>query len=110
MPEYSFGANALDVFNGKKLSYTYENDWAFTNRFDGSTRITEVEGRGTLHEQIEIRWVSADKYYIAWIDEEMGPITQLVDLAAKTLLVSLSMEGKIEVWKGTITAFGSADA
>jgi hypothetical protein len=37
------------------LSYTYENNgWAFTNYFDGSIRITEMESRGTLREVVTI--------------------------------------------------------
>lgn len=110
MAENQFGEDALGVFNRKTFSYVYENDWAFTNVFDGATRISEVEGRGTLREQVEIRAVAPETYFIAWIDEEMGPITQLVDLAAKTLLASVPIEGKLEVWKGRITAFEGADA
>lgn len=110
MAEEQFGSDALYTFNGKTISYVYENDWAFTNVFDGSTRITKVEGRGTLREHIEIRAVAPNTYFIAWVDEEMGPITQLVDLTAQTLLASVPVDGKVEVWKATITAFGDADA
>lgn len=110
MAEEQFGSDAVDAFNGKTISYVYENEWAFTNVFDSATRITKVEGRGTLHEQVEIRIVAPDTYFIAWIDEEMGAITQLVDLAARTLLASVPVDGKLEVWKGTITAFGDAKA
>lgn len=110
MSPNSFGADALAVFDGMTLSYVYENDWAFTNVFEGATRITEVEGRGTLREHVEIRRVAADSYFIAWVDDEMGPITQLVDLAAKTLLVSVLMDGKTEIWRGTITAYEGRSA
>ena len=110
MAENKFGSDALNVFDGKSFSYVYENDWAFTNVFEGATRISVVEGRGTLREHVEIRRVGPDAYFIAWIDDEMGALTQLVDLAAKTLLVSVPIEGKIEVWTGTITAFDDANA
>ncbi len=109
MAEEQFGSDALHAFNGKTFSYVYENQWAFTNVFDGATRITEVEGRGTLREKVEVRAVAPNTYFIAWIDEEMGAITQLVDLAARTLLASVPVHGKLEVWKGTITAFGDAN-
>lgn len=110
MAEKQFGSDALDAFDGKTISYVYENEWAFTNVFDGATRITKVEGRGTLREHIEIRAVAPNTYFIAWIDDEMGAITQLVDLTARTLLASVPVDGKIEVWKATITAFGNANA
>jgi hypothetical protein len=62
------------------LSYTYENNgWAFTNYFDGSIRITEMESRGTLREVVTIDELRDDIYLITWADEEMGPITQVVD-------------------------------
>lgn len=57
---------------------------------------------------MEVRRVGPDAYFIAWIDDEMGALTQLVDLVDKTRLVSVPIEGKIEVWKGTITAFHDA--
>ncbi|MGH1346318.1 MAG: hypothetical protein ACRBN8_32425 [Nannocystales bacterium] len=110
MAENELGRDALEVFNGKKLSYTYENGWAFTNVFDGSTRITEVEGRGTLRERVAIRYVAPQTYFITWTDDEMGPITQVIDLQARTLIAAVPVDGNIEVWTSTVTAFEDAGA
>ena len=100
------GRSAVDVFDGKTLSYTYENDWAFTNVFDGTTRVSEVEGRGTLRETVDIRRIGTHTYYIAWIDDEMGPLSQVVDLETRTLMAAVPIDGVNQVWLGTITAFG----
>ncbi len=98
--------DALSRFNQMSLSYTYENNgWSFTNFFDGGIRISEMASRGTLRETITIEELRDEIYMITWEDEEMGVITQIVDLPKKRLLAAVPWEGKIEVWPATITAF-----
>ena len=103
-----FGSDALAVFDKKTISYTYENGWQFTNVFDGATRITDTEARGTLREHVEIRHIAGQTYYVGWTDEEMGPISQVIDLEAKVLLAAVPIEGKVEMWTASITAYGDA--
>ncbi|MEM6294187.1 MAG: hypothetical protein AAGA54_23105 [Myxococcota bacterium] len=102
------GRSAVSVFDGKTLSYTYENDWVFTNVFDGTTRISEVEGRGTLRETVDIRRIGAHTYFIAWIDDEMGPLSQVIDLESRTLMAAVPVDGVNQVWVGTVTDFAEA--
>lgn len=59
-------APAIDVFNGKTLSYAYSNGWSFTNFFEGNLRISHVEGRGELREMTVVTHAGKDKYLIAW--------------------------------------------
>lgn len=103
-----FGSDALGVFDKKTISYTYENGWQFTNVFDGATRITDTDARGTLREHVEIRHIAAQTYCVGWTDDEMGPISQVIDLNARVLLAAVPIEGKIEMWTATITDFGDA--
>ena len=98
--------DAISVFDQKSLSYTYENNgWSFTNYFDGHTRISEVEGRGTLHEIVAVTEAADGIYFLTWEDEEMGPLTQLIDLSNKRIFAAVPWEGKMEIWPGTITSF-----
>lgn len=97
---------ALSRFDQMSLSYTYENNgWAFTNYFDGSIRITEMESRGTLREVVTIDELRDDIYLITWADEEMGPITQVVDFKQERILAAVPWEGSVEIWPAKITAF-----
>lgn len=97
--------DALKKFNEMTLSYTYDNEWAFTNYFEGSTRITEVEVRGRLQETVAIEELRDEIYMISWEDAEMGYITQVVDLPNKRLLASVPIDGKLEIWPAVITQF-----
>lgn len=97
--------DAIKKFDGMSLSYTYENDWEFTNYFEGTTRITEVGARGILHETMAIEKLRDGIYMISWEDAEMGYITQVFDLPNKTMLASVPIEGKIEIWKAVVTQF-----
>ena len=93
-------------FEKKSLSYTYENnDWSFTNYFEGNIRISEMEARGTLHESVIIEELRYEIYVITWEDEEMGPITQVIDFPQQRILAAVPWEGKIEIWPAKITAF-----
>lgn len=98
--------DAISVFDKKSLSYTYNNNGhSDTNYFDGHTRITEVEGRGTLHETVIVTEVSDGMYFLTWEDVEMGALTQLIDLTNKQIFVAVPWEGKMEIWTATITGF-----
>lgn len=90
----------------KSLSYTYENkSWSFTNYFEGKTRISEMESLSPLQETVSIEELRDGVYVIAWEDEEMGPITQLVDFPTQRILAAVPWEGKVEIWSTKITAF-----
>lgn len=97
--------DAISVFDHRTLSYSYENGWAFTNFFEGHTRVSTVEGRGELREQIEITELRPNLFFAAWIDDEMGALSQIIDLENMTVEVAIPMNGAIEIWHGTITAF-----
>ena len=98
--------NALSKFDKKTFTYTYtNNNWSFTNYFDGNLRISEVGTRGTLREIVTISEYPAEVFVIAWEDEEMGPITQVVNFKDNTLVCTIKWEGKLEIWPGIITEF-----
>lgn len=96
---------AVAHFDGKTLSYVYENGWEFTNFFHGTLRVSQMEKRGELRETIEFSKLSKDSYLLAWVDEEMGPITQLVDFATKVIWATVFYEGKMQIWPGKIIDF-----
>lgn len=97
--------DAISFFDQKSLSYVYENGWEFTNFFDGHTRITEVAARGVLHEPVKITRVGDDLFFVAWVDEEMGPISQVFDFKAGCMWASVPWEGDVQVWPAKITSF-----
>lgn len=98
--------DAISIFDQKSLSYTYENNgWSFTNYFDGHTRISEMETRGTLRELVTVIEVSESVYFLTWEDEEMGALTQLIDLPKKRIYASVPWNGKMEIWPANITEF-----
>lgn len=99
-------SSAIDVFDGKTFSYTYDNGWEFTNFFQGDLRISHMEDRGELREKVVVTHAGKDLYFIAWEDEFMGLITQVVDLGNQTLQAAVLLEGKVEIWGGKITSFG----
>jgi hypothetical protein len=98
--------NAISRFDKKTFSYTYSNNgWSFTNFFDGNLRISELEKRGTLRETVTVSEISQDIFVITWEDEEMGPITQVVDFKQNIIIAALKWEGEMEIWPGVITEF-----
>lgn len=98
--------DAVAKFNEMSLAYTYDNNgWAFTNYFEGTNRISELEVRGTLNETVAIEELRDEIYMITWEDEEMGYITQMIDLPNKKMIASIPIEGKLEIWPATITDF-----
>ena len=97
----------ISAFDGRTISYTYDNGWTFTNRFEGHLRITEVPVRGELREHVEIVLLRPDLYYVSWIDDEMGPIGQILDLEHRTVIAAIAGEDgrSTEILTGSITAF-----
>lgn len=98
------GTNAIDVFDGKTLSYTYENGKQFTNTFDGNIR-TSVVKRGTLHEKVVAQHLGDDRYLVVWEDDNLGMLVQIIDLRARTVRVAVPIPGNPQVWTAEITAF-----
>lgn len=93
-------------FDDKSISYTYDNGWSFTNRFEGTTRISEVPRRGVLREEIEMAELRPNLYFASWIDDEMGLIAQIIDLEAGTILAAIPAGGNTsQILSGTITSF-----
>jgi hypothetical protein len=73
-------------FTKKTISYTYDNEWSFTNTFEGHTRISVVPRRGELREHVEMRELRPGLFLASWIDDEMGLLAQIIDLENGTVL------------------------
>ena len=84
--------DAIADFDGKTISYTYENGWSFTNTFEGNVRHSSVP-RGELHEIVEATRLREDLYLVTWIDDEMGLLAQIVDFEKNTVLAAIPVEG-----------------
>ncbi len=98
--------DAISHFDKKTFSYTYTNNgWSFTNFFEGNLRISELEKRGTLREIVTVCEFPKDIFMITWEDEEMGPITQVIDFKQNTIVAALKWEGEMVIWPGVITEF-----
>ncbi len=95
-------AESLAVFDGKSLSYTYENGMSVTNVFQGADRHTEFGGVDLI-EKVTVKNVAPDTYYIVWEDAERGPASQTVNLATMTVNTAIAMDGVLMVLPGTIT-------
>lgn len=95
-------AEALAVFDGKSLSYTYENGMSVTNVFQGADRHTAFGGVDLI-EQVTVKNVAEDVYYIVWEDAERGPASQVVNLATNSVTTAIAMDGVLMVLPGTIT-------
>lgn len=98
------GTDAIDVFDGKTLRYTYDNGKQFTNTFEGNVR-TSVVKRGTLHETVIAQHLGDDRYLMVWEDDNMGMVVQVIDLRARTVRAAVPISGSPQVWTATITAF-----
>lgn len=97
-------ADALAVFAGKTMSYVYEGGMAITNVFDGANRHTAMGGTDLI-EEVTVKNVAPDTYYVVWEDAERGMATQTVNLDTMTIVTAITMEGQIMVMPGSITAF-----
>ena len=81
-------------FDGKTISYTYDNGWDFTNDFEGNIRVTQSPRRGELREPVQIRELRPEVFLVSWIDAEMGLLAQIIDLENGTLLATIPSEGE----------------
>ena len=95
-------------FDGKTLSYTYDNGWDFSNSFEGNIRITISPRRGELREPVQIRELRPDVYLVSWIDGEMGMLAQIIDLENGTVLATIPSEDEpntTEIISAAISSF-----
>ncbi len=95
-------------FDGKTISYTYDNGWDFTNTLEGDIRVTESPRRGELREPVQIRELRPDLFLVSWIDGEMGLLVQIVDLENGTVLATIPSEDEpatTEIITATISSF-----
>lgn len=104
MSELRSDPDALAVFDGHSISYTYENGWSFTNYFEGELRISEMKGK-TLREEVTITETAPKVYFIAWEDAHMGLIAQVVNLNDDTVQAAVKESGTVQIWKAAITNF-----
>lgn len=86
--------NAIAEFDGRTISYTYDNGWSFTNTFRGNVRHSSVP-RGELAEQVEITRLRDELYVVSWIDDEMGLLAQILDFETNTVLAAVPVEGEL---------------
>lgn len=98
------GTTAIDIFDGKTLSYTYDNGKQFTNTFEGNIR-TSVVKRGTLHEKVAAQHLGGDRYLMVWEDDNMGMVVQVIDLRARTVRAAVPIPGGPQIWTANITVF-----
>ena len=100
--------DAIARFDGKTISYTYDNGWDFTNTFEGSIRVTVSPRRGELREPVQIREIRSDVFLVSWIDAEMGLIAQIIDLENGTVLATIPSEddpNTTEIISAAISSF-----
>ncbi len=81
-------SDPIDRFDGRTISYTYDNGWSFTNTFDGHIRRSTVP-RGDLEEHVEIVEIRPHVYFLSWIDDEMGLLAQIIDIETGTVLAAV---------------------
>ena len=97
-------------FDGKTISYTYDNGWDFSNTFEGNIRVTVSPRRGELREPVQIRELRPDVFLVSWIDGEMGLLAQIIDLENGTVLATIPSESEpdsSEIISATISSFDS---
>ncbi len=95
-------------FDGKTISYTYDNGWDFSNTFEGAIRITMSPRRGELREPVQIRELRPEVFLVSWVDGEMGLLAQIIDLEKGTVLATIPSESdpnRTEIISATISSF-----
>ena len=95
-------------FDGKTISYTYNNGWDFSNTFEGNIRVTHSPRRGELREPVQIRELRPDLFLVSWVDGEMGALAQIIDLENGTVLATIPSEDEpnaTEIISATISSF-----
>lgn len=100
-------AEALAVFDGNTLSYTYDMGLAVTNVFKVADRHTEFHGE-QLVEKVTVKNVAPDTYFVIWEDAERGLGAMTINLATETVVTTITMDGEIAVLPGVITSFGAS--
>jgi len=94
----------ISVFDGKTISYTYDNGWSFTNAFDGNLRVSHVP-RGELREITEVVQLRDGLFFVSWIDDEMGLLAQIIDFEKNIVLAAIPGEeaGTTQTLTGRLT-------
>lgn len=94
----------ISVFDGKSISYAYDNGWSFTNEFEGHLRVTHAP-RGVLREHVEIVQLRENLYFLSWVDDEMGLLAQTLDLEAGLVCAAIPADDErgIQIIMGQIT-------
>ena len=97
----------ISVFDGKTISYTYDNGWSFSNTFDGHLRISQVP-RGELREYVEMIELRDGLFFASWIDDEMGLLAQIIDFETDTVLAAIPVddEPRTQILTGRLTDRG----
>ncbi|MDH3189881.1 MAG: hypothetical protein OEM39_04475 [Acidimicrobiia bacterium] len=97
----------ISVFDGKTISYTYDNGWSFTNTFDGHLRISHVP-RGELREHVDMIELRDGLFFASWIDDEMGLLAQIIDFETDTVLAAIPVddEPRTQILTGRLTDRG----
>ena len=101
-------SDAISRFDGKTISYAYDNGWEFSNTFEGNIRVTMSPRRGELREPVQIRELRPNLFLVSWIDGEMGLLAQVIDLDNRTVLAAIPSESaptETEIIKAMISAF-----
>ena len=98
-------SDPVSVFDGKTISYTYDNGWSFTNTFDGHQRVSHVP-RGELREHVEMVQLREGLFFASWVDDEMGLLAQIIDLETGTVLAAIPADDErgTRILAGRITA------
>ncbi len=95
-------------FDGKTISYTYDNGWSFSNTFEGNIRVTDTPRRGVLREPVQLRELRPDVFLVSWVDGEMGLLAQIIDLENATVIATIPSEDdptRTEIISATISGF-----
>jgi phenolic acid decarboxylase len=100
-------SDGIASFDKTTISYTYDNGWSFTNTFDGHLRISHVP-RGELREHVEITKLRDGLFFVSWIDDEMGLLSQIIDFETDTVLAAIPVDGepRTQILTGQITDRG----
>lgn len=93
----------IAAFDGRTISYAYDNGWSFTNTFDGHLRHSSVP-RGDLLEHVEIAKIRDGIHLVSWVDDGMGLVAQVIDERSGLVLAAIptSDESGIEILRGRL--------
>ncbi len=93
----------IAAFDGRTISYAYDNGWSFTNTFDGHLRHSSVP-RGDLLEHVEIAKIRDGIHLVSWVDDGMGLVAQVIDERSGLVFAAIpnSDESGIEILRGRL--------